>query len=244
MSDHRHQVEIERNREIWKRKPILREVYGDFYQRILGSIDLTTGPVVEIGSGIGSLKDYLPQAISSDVFLNPWLDLVSDAYRLPFRDSSVGNLLLFDVWHHLRRPMAFFPEAARVLKTGGRLVLFEPFVSLISYPVYGLLHPEPLGWRLPIDPTEEIPDSSQYYAAQGNATRIFFRESRLRPRTLQVFETIAFASLRYFFSGGFSRPQLAPHWLLDWLGPIDEELSRWPRLFAGRCLVVLIKWSR
>ena len=34
-----HQVEIERNRRFWDAKPLLREVYAGFYDRIVAQID-------------------------------------------------------------------------------------------------------------------------------------------------------------------------------------------------------------
>ena len=42
-----HNVEIQRNREAWQRKPMLRDVYHDFYHRIAARIDPSVpGPVV------------------------------------------------------------------------------------------------------------------------------------------------------------------------------------------------------
>jgi SAM-dependent methyltransferase len=174
-----HQTEIERNRRAWDSKPLLREVYGSFYRRIIGLMDRSLpGRIVEIGSGIGNLKSHLPEAISTDLFSNPWLDLVCDAYELPFVTGSLSHLILFDVLHHLQRPNAFLREARRALRAEGRLILFEPYISLSSLPVYGLLHHEPVGLGRPIDLSDAAPDLRGYYAAQGNATRLFFRQGR------------------------------------------------------------------
>jgi len=229
-----HQVEIERNLAAWQRKPLLQEIYNGFYQRILALIDpALPGYVVELGSGIGNLKQHLPKAIASDLFPNPWLDLVCDGYHLPFRDASVSHLILFDVFHHLRYPAAFFKEARRVLK--GRLILFEPFISWTSLPVYGLLHHEPVGWREPID-TSETPHETGYYAAQGNATRMLFRS---KVKGWRVIHAEAFSAFHYLLSGGFSKPSLYPRQLLGPLRGLDAVLTRLPRLFGSRCLVAL-----
>jgi len=229
-----HQVEIEKNLAAWQRKPLLQEIYRGFYKRILALIDpAISGDVVELGSGIGNLKQHLPKAITSDLFPNPWLDLVCDAYHLPFRDASVSHLILFDVFHHLRYPAAFFKEARRVLN--GRLILFEPFISWTSFPVYGLLHHEPVGWRDPIDPAE-TPRETEYYAAQGNATRMFFRS---KVKGWRVIHAEAFSAFHYLLSGGFSKPALYPDALLNGVRGVDALLTRWPRLFASRCLVAL-----
>src|SRR5687767_718164 len=124
-----HQIEIERNFRAWERKPLLREIYAGCYDRIVQLVDNSLpGAVVEIGSGIGNLKGRLPHALATDLFPNPWLDLVCDGYELPFEPASVSHLILFDVFHHLRAPMAFLREAQRVLVAKGRVIVFEPYV--------------------------------------------------------------------------------------------------------------------
>jgi len=109
-----HQAEIEQNLGYWQRKPLLQRIYAGFYSRIIQLIDpQVTGAVVEIGSGIGNLKAYYPAAICSDLFPNPWLDLVCDGYDLPFARASLSHLTLFDVFHHLEAPAtaARYPNA-------------------------------------------------------------------------------------------------------------------------------------
>src|SRR5207247_1086403 len=116
-----HQAEVQENLRAWKAKPLLHEIYAGFYRRITALIDPEIpGRIVEIGSGIGNLKAYMPQALSTDLFPNPWLDLVCDGYELPFVDGSLSHLVLFDVFHHLRAPSAFLREARRVLGEHGR----------------------------------------------------------------------------------------------------------------------------
>lgn len=238
----RHQVEIQRNQRAWEGKPLLQAIYTGFYRRILRLVDpAVPGRVVELGSGIGHLRQHLPTALATDLFPNPWLDLACDAYELPFAEGAVSHLILFDVFHHLAAPGAFFLEAERVLVPGGAVVLFEPYVSLASLPVYGWLHPEPLRWNQPISDEVAAPSRPrEYYAAQGNATRVFFRD-RL-PAWLAGWECCrreAFPAFAYLLSGGFSRPAFYPAGALGAFERIDTLLARWPRLFAGRCLVGL-----
>jgi len=64
-------------RDIWQRKPVLREIYGDIYRRIVAAS--VPGPMLEIGGGSGNFKDFAPHAISSDIMPAAWLDLVCDA---------------------------------------------------------------------------------------------------------------------------------------------------------------------
>jgi SAM-dependent methyltransferase len=236
-----HQAEIEQNLRAWQSKPLLQEIYAGFYQRILTRIDPSIpGRVVEIGSGIGNLKAHLPQALATDLFANPWLDLVCDGYELPFRQGSLSHLVLFDVFHHLRAPNAFLREARRVLVPAGRLILFEPYVSWGSWPAYGLLHHEPVAWREPINPATSLPRPRDYYAAQGNATRLFFRKQIPGwPEDWTIFCAEAFSCFHYLLSGGYGRPAVYPVRCLKAVQRMDAKLSRWPRMFAGRCLVGL-----
>jgi SAM-dependent methyltransferase len=236
-----HQCEIQRNLEAWNRKPLLQEIYGGFYERILRLIDPDIpGRVVEIGSGIGNLKSHFPQALGTDLFPNRWLDVVCDGYELPFVSGSLSHLILFDVFHHLAAPNTFLKEARRVLTKQGRLILFEPFMSWISTPVYELFHHERAGLSKPINFAEGLPRPRDYYTAQGNATRLFFRGEKADwPQGWTVFHRDAFASFSYLLSGGFSKPALYPVHCLSLMQRCDRFWSRWPRLFGVRCLLAL-----
>ena len=236
-----HQLEIKRNLLAWQNKPLLRRLYAGFYERIVALLDANvSGRIVEIGSGVGNLKSHLPSAVSTDLFPNPWLDVVCDGYELPFASGSLSHLILFDVFHHLRAPNAFLREARRVLTREGRLILFEPYISWSSFPVYVLFHHEPVAWRATIDFAEALHRPRDYYAAQGNATRLFFRRKRRDwPSGWFLIHAEAFAGFSYLFSGGFSKPALYPARWLPRLGRLDQALSRWPGLFGARCLIGL-----
>ncbi|HUR44665.1 MAG TPA: class I SAM-dependent methyltransferase [Candidatus Saccharimonadales bacterium] len=236
-----HQEEIHQNLKAWERKPLLQGIYEGFYERISQQIDENIpGLIVEIGSGIGNLKRRQPRAICTDLFPNPWLDLVCDGYELPFASGALSHLVLFDVFHHLRAPLAFLAEARRALGKGGRLILFEPYISLASFPVYGGLHHEPVAWKEEISSAEHLQRPRDYYAAQGNATRLFFGDARNEWKEQWLcLRAEAFSAFNYLLSGGYSKPALYPARLAGALLNLDKILSRWPRLFGGRCLVTL-----
>jgi SAM-dependent methyltransferase len=236
-----HNLEIQDNLRSWEGKPLLRRIYSDFYTRIVARIDRSLdGRILEIGSGIGNLKSQVPEALSSDLFPNPWLDLVCDGYELPFKDNSLSHIILFDVFHHLEAPVAFLKEARRALQSKGRVIIFDPCISLASCPVYGLLHHEPIGWRTKINFETGFPPPRDYYAAQGNATRLFFRNQFPDwHRDWRVTHAEAMAAFSYLFSGGFSKPAMYPAFAYPLLKGVDKLLSVAPRLFAARCLVTM-----
>ncbi len=241
-----HQNEILRNEQYWQRKPILAEIYRGFHRDIAANLsDLPAPLVVELGSGIGNIKEVIPHALRTDLFPNPWLDQTENAYALSFGSGTVSDLILFDVFHHLQYPGTALKEFWRVLRPGGRVLVFDPFISLMGLLVYGLLHHEPVAWNREIDwcaPEGWVPQDGQYYAAQGNATRIFF--SRITPSLLKNWKVITrkrYAAFSYVASGGYSAPQLYPDSWLPHLRRLDSFLDNAPAFFATRILAVLEK---
>ena len=235
-----HQVEIQRNKEARAEKSLIRRIYSEFYDRIEANLAQNVpGAIVEIGAGSGELKKRTPLAISTDLFENPWLDLVCDAYALPFLDGALSNLVLLDVFHHLARPHAFVCEAARALAPGGRMIIFEPFISAVSAGAYGLFHHEPIAWRNEIDLATTPPAEQAYYAAQGNATRLFFRSTDWLPKAFSVVRRQASADFAYLLSGGLSKPALYPESIYPLMKAVDRILSIVPVLFGARALIVL-----
>jgi SAM-dependent methyltransferase len=239
-----HDVEIQGNRQAWQRKPLLRGVYRNFHELIASRLDRSVpGLIVELGSGMGSIKDVIPECVTTDIFPNPWLDRQENAYRLTFAAGSVSNLILFDVWHHLRYPGTALAEFRRVLAPGGRVIIFDPAISLTGRVVYGLFHHEPVGMGLRM--TWDAPAGFQagdadYFAAQGAATRLFWRrEEPARLAGWEMTEVTPLPSFEYFATGGFSGPQLGGLRVFRFWRWLDGFLRRWPNLFAARLLVVL-----
>ncbi len=241
-----HNVEIHENLAHWRRKPLLREVYAGFYREIAARLDgRPEGPVVECGSGIGNLKSVIPEAVATDLFPNPWIDRTENVFALSFADNSVAALILFDVFHHLEYPGTALAEMHRVLKPGGRLVLFEPAAGLLGRLALGLFHHEPLALAQPITwsaPANWDPRSTRYYAAQGNAWRIFRRgEFADRLAGWTVREVGYRPALTWLLCGGFRGPQLCPRFALPLVRALECGLAIVPSLSATRMLVAMEK---
>jgi len=241
-----HNIEIQKNLNYWVNKPVLQAIYAAFYRLISQQVDYAiNGKIVELGSGIGNIKMEIPQAVCTDLFKNPWIDQVENAYHLSFKNDTVSNLILFDVFHHLKHPGTAFQEFQRVLKPGGRIIIFDPSISLTGFTVYGLFHHEPIAkfkriqWEAPVD---FDPWSSAYYAAQGNAERVFFSKHYLNKLSeWNIIYKKKYAAISYILSGGYSKPQLFKAKHYNRILKAERLLDHFPELFSTRLLVVLQK---
>jgi SAM-dependent methyltransferase len=230
-----YEEEINRNAEIWKSKALLRDVYFQMYAKLAQWIDTSVpGKIIEIGSGIGNFGEFRSDVVLTDQSIHPWIDLTCSGYQLPFRDRTLSHIVMVDVFHHLSAPRAFFDGARSLMANGGRVIVLEPYISLMSAVAYGIFHDEPIAWRAKIEDTP----STDYYAAQGNATRLLFGDLEWLPGW-RVVHREAFSAFPYLLSGGFSRPALYPRKLLPMFNAVDRALSHFPKLFGARCLIVL-----
>jgi len=243
LTENQHLVEILQNKEIWRNKAVLRQAYAVLYRLICTHLSETEGSTVELGSGIGAVKEFLPDCITTDIFPNPWLDRVENAYHLSFGDASVSNLILFDVFHHLQWPGSALNEFARVVRRRGRVILMEPGFGILGRFVYSNFHHEPLGLSDAITwcrPGSQESVAGLYYAAQANAWRLF-REGEAVDKLLdwKTLSVKPLAAISYVASGGFSRPSLYPSFLFPIIRVFDRMADLLPSLFATRLLVVL-----
>src|ERR1700730_13248733 len=247
ISIEQHLIEMRSNQAAWRERPLLRSVYGHFYGLIRGALTPLPGSIVELGSGIGAAKEFIPACITTDIFPNPWLDQQENAYALTFADSHVLAVILLYVFHHLIYPGTALDEFHRVLCVNGRVIILEPAMSLLGKLIYGLFHHDPLGllksisWFAPdgVDPKE-----TGYYAAQANASKVFLGnqfKGALSSWDIPIMESIP--DIAYAASGGFSKPQFYPSALLPVIRAFEKILALWPNLFATRLLVVLEKKS-
>src|SRR5688500_16001238 len=229
---------------LWNKKPVLRLIYDDFYRRI--AAECVPGLTVELGGGIGNLKQRLENVVTTDIQFGPWLDCVADAQKLPFADGFVSNIVMVDVLHHVEFPINFFHEAARVLRPSGRVVMVEPAITFGSTLFYRLLHQEPvvmaadpLASGLP-DPKRNPYDSNQAIPTLL-ATRDRDRFHQCLP-TLRIQKVDWFSLATYPLSGGFKPWSLLPLGLASRLLRLEHLVEPIVgRIAAFRMLLVVEK---
>jgi SAM-dependent methyltransferase len=232
------------HREVWARKKALRALYHDFHRQLFENCP--TGSVLDIGGGTAHIKESRLDVVSADILSFPGIDVVADAHRLPFRNEFFSGVVMLDVLHHLERPIEFLTEAARVLKSGGRLVMIEPAMSTIARRFYDRFHEEPVDMNA--DPFALVtisPDRDPFDANQA-IPFLLFATAAARKRVEQVVpslrvHTVEWHSLfAYPMSGGFQKWSLIPSALV---GPMLKFERKVPvpvrKHLAFRMTVVL-----
>ena len=229
-------------RRAWDSRPALRALYRDWYGR-MGSLLAPGAPTVELGGGIGTMKEVIPDVVTTDVRASPWAEAVVDATSLPYADCEVANIVAVDVLHHVPRPLAALREASRVLAPGGRVVLSEPYVSPLSYLAYRAFHDERTDLRADPFASDAHSTDDPFDANQALPTLLFFRHLARTVSavpSLKVVRRERFGLVAYPLSGGFTGPRLLPARVLPALARAERPLeSRLGPAMAFRCLVVL-----
>jgi SAM-dependent methyltransferase len=202
-----------------------------------------------VGAGPGFLSEYARRArpdvswLATDVLETPWNDVVADGLRLPFAPGRFDVVAGLDLLHHLARPRAFFEEAARVLRPGGRAAFMEPWVTALSYPVYRFFHQE--GCTLGLDPWNPFglsPGASKD-AFDGDAAVVWrlvratpaetWRALGFRPPRVRTFNGFA-----YLLSLGFRDRSLLPLPAEPLLAAADSGLRAAAPVLGFRALAV------
>ena len=233
---------LSQRRAIWAAKPIIRRLYSKWFGLIKEA--LRPGRTLELGGGSGNLSDFLPEAITSDIVFEPWLDAVMDAHAIPFKEESLDNIVLFDVLHHLAAPAVFFHEVERVLRSKGRVVMMEPYVSWLSFPVYRFLHSEGMRWNTDPFHHQSWERKEPFEGNQAVPTLIFRKQRKnfleVFPR-LKIIEEETMDIFLYPLSGGFHQRSFCPLILWRFLEGTEKLLRPLNRYLAFRLFLVLEK---
>jgi SAM-dependent methyltransferase len=196
---------------IIREKIFLRRIYDEWYQTICSGIPTGEGEVLELGSGAGYFQEHVPGVIRSDVFLCSNANVIADARRLPFREKCLKAIVMTNVFHHIPEVERFLAEAARCLRSGGRILMVEPWVSGWSRLVFSRLHHEPFA---PEAQEWKIPDSGPLSSANGALPWMVFERDQARflrdfPQ-FRILEIRPLMPFRYLVSGGVSMRTLVP----------------------------------
>ncbi len=116
-----------------------REEY--LYQDLMNGLSELSGPVADIGCGVGRLGHVLNKTRRGNIDLigmdlttsllshagEGYASLVEgDIHRLPFKSNVFSAVILHNILHHAVDPQKAFQESVRVLKPGGIVQMYDP----------------------------------------------------------------------------------------------------------------------
>jgi SAM-dependent methyltransferase len=215
-------------RKVIQSKPFLRRIYQEWYQWVVSSILLSDGRVLELGSGMGFLADYIPGLFTSEVIPSGHVSLITDARDIPIAGSSLHSIVLIDVFHHIPDARRFLVEVVRTLRVGGLLILVEPWMTSWSRFIYTQFHPEPF---LPNASNWEFPSKNPLYSANGALSWIVFKRDRAMFEQefplLKIVQIQPFMPFRYLLSGGITYRSFQPGWSFPFWKSMENCLSPW-----------------
>jgi ubiquinone/menaquinone biosynthesis C-methylase UbiE len=243
MLDH-HKINI-LNKEIYQNKKLIKLIYQNYYKVVKRYIyKKNKYKILELGSGQGNIKKIIRECVTSDQFKISNIDRIESAYKINFKNSSISNIILIDVFHHLRFPALALKEINRVLIRNGRVIMIEPAMGLIPRLIYKIFHYEPNGFNFKINWStipKNIPSTNQYFAAQSLPWRGFFlKELNLKNYKIKLIKP--FSDFAFLLSGGYSYNAFYPTILYSFIKLIDKYLTFISvKIFSARMLVVLEK---
>jgi len=81
---------------------------------------------INLGSGNSNVNNKI---LNVDIFDYDNVNIVCDISTLPFADNSVDNIINIAVLEHVSDPKIIVKEIKRVLKPGGKICCFFPFIQ-------------------------------------------------------------------------------------------------------------------
>lgn len=206
------------------KKIVLRKTYENFYNQFL-KIKVPKGKKVELGSGAGFLKKWVPDVITSDVVKGPEIDKVFFAEKMPFKNKSLSAIYMLNVLHHIKDPQKALKEMQRCLKKGGKIIMIEPYNSLFSKFFYTHFHHE----AFDVYSDWKIKGKGRLSDANGAIPWIIFVRDKEKFRKLfpglKVKRVIPHTPLSYLVSGGLSKRQLIPNFFFPLISQVENIVS-------------------
>ena len=89
---------------------------------------------IEVGSGAGFAKYYINNKNfkTTDFSEDEHIDIKKiDALNTGFENNSFDYIICSHMIHHIAYPIKFFKEMSRILKKNGKLIIHEPYCSVL-----------------------------------------------------------------------------------------------------------------
>jgi SAM-dependent methyltransferase len=217
-----------------RKRSLLKHCYDIWYDLLIEDAKSVPAEAVllELGSGGSLLKDREPRFITSDV-IDGVAEMVIDARKLPFADSSLQAIALTHVLHHIPQVEKFFHEAVRTLQPGGVITMIEVAHTPFARFFFDNFHPEPY------DDTPTNWDFSQRHSMmdsnQALSWMVFVRDKKRFEREfpmLEIEKTSFTPWITYLLSGGVTKKYLIPSFLDPIIHIFEKILTPLRPVFA------------
>ncbi len=211
---------------IWD-EPYIRSLYSAVFNSIKKQIPVNTNVLIEVGSGNGISREFLPSAILTDVTFHELLDATCDSISLPFRSNSTDVIVIKDALHHIPDVDLFIAEAHRILSVGGRLIVFDPYWGILARFVYRFLHHEKFNTRAI---TWSFSSQSPWDSNQALSYLLLRRDRHKFEKKFSYFkieEHEVLVGPSFLLSGGVSRRTIISGRLLTKLLNWEMRRSNW-----------------
>lgn len=108
--------------------PIEPHRFREYKARLIERYTREVGRVLEVGCGFRHYERFCKGREYVGIDLDPSLRpiIVASAERLPLRDACFETVVMLDVLEHVADFEAALRESARVLASGGRLIIVTP----------------------------------------------------------------------------------------------------------------------
>ena len=207
---------------------------------------------IEVGSGAGFSKYFIKNKNFklTDMSDDSHLDYKNiDAQNTNFNNSSFNYVIASNMIHHVPFPLKFFREMNRILKTNGKLIIFESYSSVLLQLVTIIMKHEGFDFTIDVwDEKNPKSDEKDVWAGNIAVSNLIFDDKKQFKKNLGEYFYIQYEELTecliFLNSGGVtSKTFCIPmnSFFMNILKIIDKALVKLlPGLFClGRRLVLV-----
>ncbi len=208
---------------------------------------------IEVGSGSGFAKDFIVNKNFklSDLSSDNHLDYKNiDAQDTKFDKESFDYVIASNMIHHIPYPIKFFKEINRILKKNGKLLIFEPYSSIVLQLITIIMRHEGFDFTVNVW-DEKKPKSDEKDVWSGNiaVSNLIFDDKSLFKKNLGQYFSLEYEELTecliFLNSGGVtSKTFYIPmnYYFMNILDKIDKILIKiFPNIFCLGRKIVLTK---
>ena len=184
------------------------------------------GLAIELGSGMGCVKDYISEVITTDIIPYPGLDMVLDATEMSYENETLSFICMLNVFHHISNVEKFLEEAQRCLKPKGKIHIIDQHAGFLGRLIFKWFHhesfePEALDWNFNSqDPVNDANGALAWIVFQRD--QAIFQE---RFPNLEIIEYCPHTPLYYWLSGGLKNWSLLSKNMISTATKFDKFIS-------------------